>query len=177
MRIRADCDSPAWQRDFDPPEPLDNPDLRLVPLGPPVVDADYQALMSCRERLVRELDWNQWPPEGFTLEDNREDLARHYAEFVNREAYAYSLFRGDWCFGCIYIEPWNTGAQLAFWVVDAALEREAEVVSRVLDWLSQWPFEQVIVPVKPDNLRGQQALAEAGLARCEGPQGHISFVR
>ena len=73
------------------------------------------------------------------------DLADHYAEFERREA-AYSVFAGTRCIGCIYIEPWHDGAQLAFWWVDDRLMGQATRLGPLLDWLERWPFSRIIVP-------------------------------
>jgi hypothetical protein len=138
---------------------------------------DYAAWRSCRERLVDELQWNGWPRPDFSLADNTADLANHYAEFERREAYAYSVLSPDGCIGCVYIEPWAAGAQLAFWVIDAALPVEAEVVARVLDWLDGWPFDQVVVPLRPSNKRGRACATSLGLQPCSGPDGFVAYAR
>jgi hypothetical protein len=48
----------------------------------------------------------------------------------------------------------------------------------VLGWLGQdWPFDQVIVPVRPLNLRGRALLEGLGLQPCDGPEGFVSYAR
>ena len=175
MRHRVPSSSPAWLPDFTPPTPLEHGAWRLSPLRPELAVIDHAAWRSCRERLVRELDWGGWPAEGFGLSDNIADLAEHHAEFVRREAFAYSVLEGDRCIGCVYIEPWSEGAQLAFWVIDEVLDAEADIVTAVLDWLRNWPFEQVIVPVREANTRARRWLEARGYMPCAGPPGHVSF--
>lgn len=177
MRVRAPHDGPAWRPGFCPPAPPQGDALWLTPLAPHLAELDLAAFTSCRARLAAELDWNGWPPEGFDLDDNRRDLAEHYREYERREAYAYSLLRARRCIGCVYVEPWTTGAQLAFWVIDEALPETAALLGAVFDWLAAWPFEAVVVPLRPWNERDQATLTALGLAPCEGPEGHRSFVR
>lgn len=177
MRKRERSSSPAWRADFQPPEPPSTASWRLEPLRPELNEQDHAAWASCRERLVQELDWKGWPAPDFTLQDNHADLAEHYAEFLRREAYAWSVLRGERCLGCVYVEPWSSGAQLAFWVIDEALPLEAELLCFMLDWLASWPFEQVVVPVRPQHRRGRQVLASLGLREVQGPPGFVSYAR
>jgi len=177
MRHRHPSASPAFRSDFEPPPPLQTSGWRLAPLHPDLAQEDHDAWQSCRARLVRELQWGGWPSPDFTLADNRADLAEHYAEFERRQAFAYSVLAPDRCIGCVYIEPWTDGAQLAFWVIDDALPIEAEVVSQVLAWLDAWPFDRVVVPLRAENLRGRAGMESLGLEPCPGPEGHISYVR
>jgi hypothetical protein len=176
MRVRSPSPSPAFRPDSTPPPPLESTSWRLAPLHPDLAALDYAAWRSCRERLVAELQWNGWPGPDFSLEENVADLERHYGEFERREAYAYSVLGDGECLGCVYIEPWRDGAQLAFWVVDSALPIEGEVVADVLDWLGRWPIGRVVLPLHPGNLRGQGLLASLGLVRCPGPEGHLTFA-
>ncbi|MFT5587335.1 MAG: hypothetical protein ACI9VR_004944 [Cognaticolwellia sp.] len=113
----------------------------------------------------------------FSQQDNKADLAEHYREFQAREAYAYSILSGAVCVGCLYIEPWSTGAQLAFWITDDWLHREAEVIVAALTWLKTWPFERVLLPLRPWNTRKLQTLASIGLVPCPGPEGHRSLTQ
>lgn len=177
MRQRLSSNSPAWSKDFQPPAPLAAQDWRLTPLHPDLVEEDYRAWKSCRERLVRELQWNGWPGPEFSLQENRIDLEGHYREFQGREAYAYSVLSGKVCVGCFYIEPWSTGAQLAFWFVDDWLARETQVTKAVLTWLQAWPFDEVLLPLRPWNTRKLAAVQALGLMPCAGPDGHVSHTQ
>lgn len=150
---------------------------RLTPLAPELAEADFAAFYPIRQRLRQELGWNGWPPDDFDVVANIDDLAKHYAEFERREAYAYSLFSAERCIGCIYIEPWEGGAQLHFWVIDAWLPQEPIILESVLRWLEAWPFDEVIVPVRPQVRRMHDRAAELGLTTCDGPEGFISYRR
>ncbi|MEM6926175.1 MAG: N-acetyltransferase [Myxococcota bacterium] len=168
----------VWTAAFVPPEPPVTSRVRLVPLGPDVAEADYVAIMGSRERLRHELGWKGWPPDGFTLEDNRSDLAEHHAEFVRREAYAYSVLDlSGSVVGCVYLEPWDPGAQLAFWVVDAEVPTglERHLLQTMADWLTMWPLSEVRVPLREANVRGVATAQAMAMKRVAGPPGHISF--
>lgn len=169
----------VWTSAFVPPEPPVTDRIRLVPLGPDVAEADYVAIMGSRQRLRRELGWNGWPPDGFTLADNRADLAEHYAEFLGREAYAYSVLNPSGAVvGCAYVEPWDPGAQVAFWVVDPEVETglERHLLQTLATWLATWPLGSVRVPLRPHNARGIAVLEAMGAVRVDGPEDHVSYA-
>lgn len=177
MRQRLPSDSPAWSKDFQPPAPLRGEDWHLTPLHPDLAQVDFLAWRTCRERLIEELAWNGWPGPDFSLQDNRADLEEHYQEFVEREAYAYSVLSGSDCVGCLYIEPWSTGAQLAFWFTDDWLAREKQIIQAALIWLQDWPFQEVLVPLRPWNARKLAVVHQLGLVPCPGPEGHVSHTQ
>ena len=143
------------------PEPLKTARLVLEPLDESHAALDFDALMSCRGRLREELQWGNWPPADFTLELNRADLRRHHDEFIRGEAFAYTVLSPDpdraRCLGCIYLKRCAEveGAQLAFWVIDDAIELEAALVANVLQWVhSAWSINHVLIPLRAANPRG-----------------------
>lgn len=165
-QLQAERDA-RWR--FDPPSPPQTDRIALDVLGPHVVEIDYEAIMGSRERLRRELQWGNpesgrvWPPDDFTLEENREDLARHLGEFERREAFAYTVLdpARERCVGCIYIEPEGSPVEtrLAFWVIDAELEHglERHLLETVLGWIeTSWPFERVIINLTEANTRARE---------------------
>jgi hypothetical protein len=150
---------------------------RLTPLRPELAEVDFAAFFPCRQRLRHELGWNGWPPDDFTVTANVADLSDHYGEFERREAYAYSILDAEVCVGCVYIEPWKRGAQLHFWVVDTWLSRESDLLQSVLVWLETWPFEEVIVPLRPHATRMRKKVTALGLEMCQGPDGFVAYRR
>lgn len=173
----------TWSTDFEPPPPPRTDRIYLERLGPAVAELDFAALMGSRARLRAELQWGDWPRDDFTLAENRKDLERHDAEYENREAYAYSVLDdpGSRCLGCIYLEPWEHGARLAFWVVDAELDNslEAHLLSAVLEWVcASWSFDRVLVPLRATNERGIAAAETLGLTRIAsgGLDDHVNYV-
>jgi hypothetical protein len=141
------------------PDPPETSRLLLEPLHEKHAELDYAALMSCRARLREELQWGEWPAEDFTLEANGADLRRHFDEFERQVAFAYTVLSPDRarCLGCVYLERCTEvdGAQLAFWVIDDALDVEAALVADVLNWVHQsWAIERVVLPFREANARG-----------------------
>jgi len=150
------------------PPPLKTPRFVLEPLAGQHAELDFEALMSCRARLREELQWGEWPPEDFTLELNRADLHRHHGEFLRGEAFAWTVLSPDRlrCLGCTYLErcPEIDGAQLAFWVIDDAIDMEAELVTAVLQWVhAVWSIDRVLLPLRDTNARGIALAGTCGL--------------
>ena len=167
-----------WRPVASVPEPLETPPFVLEPLDEKHAALDFEALMSCRARLREELQWGEWPPEDFTLELNRADLRRHHDEYIRGEAFAYTVLRPDRtrCLGCIYLERCGEieGAQLAYWVIDDAIDLEAALVSGVLQWIhSAWSIDRVLIPLRKENVRGLRLAEKCGFVpwRCveDGP--------
>lgn len=141
------------------PQPLNTPRFLIEPLNEEHAELDFMALMSCRCRLREELQWGSWPPAGFTLELNRVDLRGHHDEFKRGEAFAYTVLSPDRsrCIGCIYVERCAEvdGAQLAFWVIDDAIDIEAVLVTDVVQWIHRsWSIDRVLIPLREANHRG-----------------------
>jgi RimJ/RimL family protein N-acetyltransferase len=141
----------------------------MEPLDEKHAELDFEALMSCRARLREELQWGEWPPEDFTLELNRADLREHHDEFIRREAFAFTVLSPDRarCLGCIYLERCAEidGAQLAFWVIDDAIDIEADLVTDVLQWAHRaWSIERILIPLREANTRGIAIARKCGFA-------------
>lgn len=166
MTIASNRKSP-WISLASVPDALKAPRFVMEPLEEKHAELDFQALMSCRARLREELQWGEWPPEDFTLQLNRSDLKRHHNEFVRGEAFAYTILRRDRsrCIGCVYLERCVEieGAQLAFWVIDEALDIEAVLVTEVLQWVHRdWSINRVLIPLHETNTRGIAFALESG---------------
>ena len=65
----------------------------LRPMGAADTGIDFPAVMGSRERLwsIYGEAWG-WPPETMTIEQDREDLARHAREIAAHESFLYGLF-------------------------------------------------------------------------------------
>lgn len=149
------------------PKPLESPHFVIEPLHAKHAELDFEAIMSCRGRLREELQWSQWPADDFTIHLNRDDLRRHHNEFTRGEAFAYTVLSPDRarCIGCIYLERCNEteGAQLAYWVIDDAIDIEAVLVSEVLDWVRRaWSIDRMLIPLRDANRRGITIARECG---------------
>ena len=142
--------------DFDPPERLDlATGEHLRPLREADVDIDYPAVMGSRQRLWEKYGkaWG-WPRATMGYEDDREDLARHEAEFDGGDAFAFAILdeAETRLLGCLYIDPPEADApdgadaMASWWVIDDAA---GSALERALDdalprWMSEvWGFESV----------------------------------
>jgi hypothetical protein len=170
-----------WMSPDSVPQPLETVGFVLEPLNETHAELDFAALMSCRVRLREELQWGEWPPEDFTLAGNHADLRKHYGEFVRGEAFAYTVLSPDRAryLGCIYLERCDEveGAQLAFWVIDEAIDMEAVLVTEVLQWVhTTWGIPRVLIPLREENDRGISLALQCGLVNwdniTEGPLSH-----
>ena len=179
-----------WSPHFDPPVLLETDRVRLEPLAPRHAELDFEALMGSREHLQRTLHWGDWPRKDFTLDENRQDLQRHWDEFERREAYAYTVLSPDGarCIGCIYLNPielpdlpdGERAGMLALWVVEDELESDLDrhLAQSVLAWFEgEWPLDLVFFLPHVDDGRGATLLAELGLAELDAPRAsHRMFV-
>lgn len=173
-----------WSKDFSPPEKLDTERVHLEPLAPEHAELDFKAVMSSREHLERTLHWGDWPREDMTLEQDRDDLARHFKEFEERSAYAYTVLTPDRerCAGCIYMKPAGgtpRAMSLAFWVVESELESglDEHLLRSVLQWIQRdWPVDRLVLPVHMDDKRTAEVAAKVGMRTGGKPRGErINF--
>lgn len=122
----------------------------LRPMSDADTGIDFPAVMGSRERLwtVYGEAWG-WPPASMTLEQDREDLARHAREIEAHESFLYGLFADDEAelLGCVYVDPpekaGDVGAEVSWWVVDRLVgsDVERELDRFVPRWLAEaWPL-------------------------------------
>lgn len=138
--------------DFDVPPLLETERFRLRMLSVDDVEQDYEAVIESRELLHS--TGSTWPREGFTIEENLADLERHQQEFLDREAFAYTVVALDESrvLGCVYINPTqrvDTEAEVYMWVRQSEYDRglDAILFQAVKDWIdSVWPFAAVAYP-------------------------------
>lgn len=131
--------------DWDPPTSFEGPGVRLEPLGPVHNGRDFEAWSSSMAHIhATPGEWGDWP-RPMSLEENLSDLEGHAREFVEKEAFTYSILDGDDVIGCLYIYPDENGpsdAYVSSWVTESRAEMDAIVWRAVSDWLSNhWPFE------------------------------------
>lgn len=95
-----------------------------------------------------------WPRKGFTLTENLADLERHQQEFLDREAFAYTVVSLDESrvLGCVYIDPaqdGDTDAAVRLWVRQTERDQGLDEIlfEAVKEWLDlSWPFASVAYP-------------------------------
>ncbi|MFN8168351.1 MAG: GNAT family N-acetyltransferase [Candidatus Nanopelagicales bacterium] len=122
----------------------------LRPIRGSDADLDLPAVMGSRERLwgYYGAHWG-WPPPTMTMDQDREDLERHYAEVLAHESFNYALFdEGETrLLGCVYVDPpadATSDAEVSWWVVDDEVGSplEAALDEFVPRWLREsWPFD------------------------------------
>lgn len=166
----------VFDASFTPEVDFDTDRVHLEVLDPIHTDLDYAAFMGSREHLRRTLEWGPWPKPDMTLEANAKDLANHRKEFDAHEAYAYTVQSTDRsrCVGCIYLDPVEGqphAMQFYFWVIEPELstDLDSHLLISVLGWIERaWPgVDEVIVPLRPKNERGQEIARNAGLERVD----------
>ena len=144
---------PFISPDFKVPQKLETDKFRLRMLSMIDVEKDYDAVISST-KLLREMYKTGWPRDGFTLEENLEDLKMHQKEFENREAFAYTVVSLDenMVLGCVYINPCKdekADAKVTVWVRQSEFDKGLDPIlfETVRDWIkTDWPFKKVVYP-------------------------------
>jgi len=138
---------------FDIPPVLETERFRLRMLSVDDVEQDYEAVIESRE-LLHSMFGGSWPRERFTLTENLTDLEQHQQEFLNREAFAYTVVSLDESrvLGCVYINPArkvDTNAEVYMWVWQSEYDQglDAILFQKVKNWMrTSWPFTTVAYP-------------------------------
>jgi hypothetical protein len=144
----------AWlPADFRHPLRADLPTgQHLRPMSEADTEIDHPVVMADRERLwaIYGQAWG-WPPETMTVEQDREDLARHAREIAAHESFLYGLFDDGEreLLGCLYIDPpekaGDADAEVSWWVVERLVGSDVEQAldAFVPRWLAErWPLEK-----------------------------------
>lgn len=141
--------------EFAPPVLVEGDGFKLVPLGPELMEIDYQAYMSSIEHLQQTFTRTQaWPREDLTLEDAVADMANEQTRFAERSSFAYGVLTPDGSreMGSVYIRPSPVAgydAAVSFWTTKADYDAgfDAQLYDWVQQWITQdWPFETVAYP-------------------------------
>lgn len=153
--------------DFKLPDPIpeyfEHEGFCFEVLHPKHVELDYQALMKSVDFLRR---WSNspWPEDHFSVEDNLIDLEWHYAEFMEKIAFTYTILDQlkTNCLGCVYIRPVTSIPSLSpeekakldpfqffisYWVITEIrnMQLEYEIFNGIRDWLQRdWKFQSVL---------------------------------
>jgi RimJ/RimL family protein N-acetyltransferase len=138
--------------EFEIPQQLETSTFRLRMLSVDDVDKDYEAVVSSAAQLRSMFEqWRGWPREGFTIEENLEDLRQHQQEFENRKAFAYTVVSLDESsvLGCVYISPKSDrplDAEVLMWVRESEYKKGLDSIlfQTVKKWIEdRWTFEKV----------------------------------
>lgn len=154
---KAEPVAPFIPADFTPPELVETENFKLVPLGPDLVDLDYEAYMSSIEHLQETFTRStRWPRADISSEDAMQDMLNEQARFNNRESFAYAVLSkdGEREMGCVYVRPiskegYGYEAEVALWVTKTDFDAgfDEELYEWTQEWLKEsWPFDDVAYP-------------------------------
>ena len=139
--------------DFEPPKNTSLKNTYLEALAPKHNDMDYDAWSTSKEELRGIFGPNtEWPFDVHSKEQNREDLAKHYREFEEKVAFAYTLLNKEknLCVGCLYIGATplqNHDARVDFWFRTSHRHLESDFFDELKIWLkTKWCFTKVVFP-------------------------------
>ncbi|OIQ20051.1 MAG: hypothetical protein BM556_06065 [Bacteriovorax sp. MedPE-SWde] len=115
--------------------------------------ADFEAWSSSIDELKGVFGPNNpWPEDVTDLSYNLKDLENHHKEFLDREAFTYSILeRGsDLCIGCLYIRPCSISeydCRVDFWFRTGHTSHVEEFYQWLKKWLLEyWGFDKPVFP-------------------------------
>ena len=125
---------PLLPKDQRPPETFSGEGFLARPLRLADAEADFEAVMAARDRLIGGMDPDSDWPEGLTLHENRVDLGWHEREFTLGHSFAWTIIapEGAPTLGCAYLYPADRpGADaMAFWWLRPEADHLAEPFER-----------------------------------------------
>lgn len=155
---------------FEVPRAVEGAGFRLVPLGPEVVQIDYDAYMSSIEHLQRTFTRSTaWPTADLDAEDAMADMENEQRRFEARESFAYAVLTPDGLRerGCVYVRPSPKAgfdAMVRLWVTQAEFDAgfDAELEAWAREWIATaWPFERVAWPGRSIPWEAWDAMPDA----------------
>ena len=153
---------------FAVPTLVETPHFKLVPLGPALVRADFEACMSSVEHLQKTFTRSTaWPHAGISIAEAMKDMDGEQARFRLRIAFSYAVLTPDGKRerGCVYVSSSPVpgyDAQVRIWVTKAEYDAgfDAELYAWATKWVkTEWPFERVAYPGRAIGWRTWDALA------------------
>lgn len=166
--------TPLVAPDFKVPVLAKGPGFKLVPLGPELVQVDYDAYMSSVEHLQKTFSRStNWPHAGITSEDAMKDMQGEASRFRNRTSFAYGVLTPDGKRerGSVYVSPSPVpgyDAMVRLWVTKADFDRgfDADLYQWVVEWVRrEWPFAKVAYPGRSIDWATWDSLVAASKAR------------
>ena len=156
-----------------------------TPLTTDLVALDYAAYMASPEVISVHSD-GRWPVDGFTLEENGKQAAKHQADHEAHRAFAFLLLDPSRrkSLGCLYLNPLHdylrrvgadletltrfpaASAMVTFWLRHDHQEL-AEVVEKAVNaWLlNAWPLKGHLFRLLPNEHASRMALERLQLPR------------
>jgi len=164
--------------DFNPPTLVQPGGFKLVPLGPDVLQVDFEAYMSSIEHLQKTFTRStSWPRQGISHADAVLDMETEQARFKSRKSFAYSVLTPDGSRerGSVYISPSPVAgydAMVRLWVTKADYDAgfDAELYAWVIKWIgTEWPFRKVVFPGRSLDWAAWDAMVAASVAKKAAP--------
>lgn len=171
MLVLAGCGPSGFvPADFEISGGFETEQFRVRPITAADAEKDYEAVMESVDLIHSALLTDGWPGDGFTLEENRRQLAQKERRFARRGSFTYTVVSPDESrvLGCVYINEGIGGPDAAvfMWVRQSAYDDGLDPVLEraVRDWVEQeWPFEWVVYPgraaVEPETAQPDSTLA------------------
>ena len=156
--------------DFEVPVRVEADGFTLVPLGPEVVDVDYEAYMSSIEHIQETFTRStSWPHADLDAEDAMQDMLNEQRRFEARESFAYAVLTPDGTRerGSLYVSPSEVAdydVVVRMWVTKAEYDAgfDEELYAWAQEWIAEeWPFAKVAYPGRAIAWEEWDALVEA----------------
>lgn len=135
----------------------------LSPLNSNLVALDYKTVTENKTYLRSIMGWGDWPSDSLTMESDARALSKHYEEFKQQKAFAFSVLNKtrDQLTGCVYIYPLSNTpntVRLHLWVAEKKIENnlDMKVLDEILILLPKWgstmPLFQLKKTIKEDAI-------------------------
>jgi hypothetical protein len=170
---RAAAPAPLVAADFAVPTLIEAEGFKLAPLGPDLVDVDYQAYMSSIEHLQTTFTRSTgWPHAGITADEAMADMENEQTRFASRASFAYGVLTPDGSRerGSLYVSRSPVAgydAMVRMWVTKADYDAgfDAELYEWAKGWIArEWPFAKVAYPGRAISWAEWDALIAANKA-------------
>lgn len=160
----AFAQAPFVPADFVVPTSFRTAKFQLVPLGPAIVQQDYEAYMSSIEHLQKTFGGGKWPHKDLNMQDAMKDMENEESRFRKRQSFAYGVLTPDRSreLGSVYVQPSRKqgyDAVVRMWVIESMFRQgfEEELFAAVRKWVAkEWPFRKVAFlgrEISPDEFR------------------------
>lgn len=159
--------------------------LQLRPLRTTDNALDYEAVIVSRA-FLRIGTGGLWPAEGFTPEENYQDLQRHEQDHDARVSFTFTILNleGTECLGCLYVNSLDLllekypaistlehsfpagGATAVFWMrpESQAEGLDSHLLNQLIEWFSnEWSFPIVVYLANQLEIHYQRVYEQAGL--------------
>ncbi|MBM7074445.1 hypothetical protein JQC92_20875 [Shewanella sp. 202IG2-18] len=135
---------------FDVPVEASIQDFIIMKVDPDYAKLDYEALMSAKEFIRKQLG-SEWPSDNFTLKENTDSLFDDLTSFNNKTSFTYHILnrQKSQIIGCFYVsspiaKPYD--ASVFIWVKKEYLSSPVfpKIKTAIKSWISQkWPLKRV----------------------------------